>query len=72
MVRRDEMDEPVWDATVFTKNRDRLLNQEILRSFFRRVVGHLLIENRYGLIADAMARLALAYFSVKNGRTNSL
>ena len=33
-----EMDEPVWDATVFTKNRDRLLNQEIARSFFRRVV----------------------------------
>jgi transposase len=33
-----EMDEPVWSATVFTKNRDRLLNQEIARSFFRRVV----------------------------------
>jgi transposase len=33
-----EMDEPIWDVTVFTKNRDRLLNQEIARSFFRRVV----------------------------------
>ncbi len=33
-----EMDEPVWTPTVFTKNRDRLLNQEIARSFFRRVV----------------------------------
>ena len=33
-----EMDEPIWNATVFTKNRDRLLNQEIARSFFRRVV----------------------------------
>jgi transposase len=33
-----DMDEPVWSATVFTKNRDRLLNQEIARSFFRRVV----------------------------------
>jgi transposase len=32
------MDDPVWDATTFTKNRDRLLNQEIARSFFRRVV----------------------------------
>src|SRR6187200_749518 len=32
------MDEPVWTPTVFTKNRDRLLNQEIARSFFRRVV----------------------------------
>src|SRR6184192_1471204 len=26
------MDDPVWDATTFTKNRDRLLNQEIARS----------------------------------------
>jgi hypothetical protein len=33
-----DMDEPIWDPTVFTKNRDRLLNQEIARSFFRRVV----------------------------------
>jgi transposase len=132
-----EMDEPIWNATVFTKNRDRLLNQEIARSFFRRVVeratdlmsdehftvdgtlieawasqksfqrkdggpdddgrnfrgqqrkndthasttdpdarsyrksnsaearlayvGHLLIENRHGLIADAMATLADGY-----------
>jgi transposase len=33
-----EMDEPIWAPTVFTKNRDRLLNQDIARSFFRRVV----------------------------------
>jgi hypothetical protein len=33
-----DMDEPIWATTVFTKNRDRLLNQEIARSFFRRVV----------------------------------
>jgi transposase len=33
-----EMDEPVWTPTVFTKNRDRLLTQEIALSFFRRVV----------------------------------
>ena len=31
------MDEPIWTPTVFTKNRDRLLNQEMARSFFRRV-----------------------------------
>ena len=30
-----EMDEPIWDPTVFTKNRDRLLNQELAQSFFR-------------------------------------
>src|SRR3954447_15931887 len=29
-----DRDEPVWAATVFTKNRDRLLNQEIARTFF--------------------------------------
>jgi transposase len=33
-----DLDEPIWNPTVFTKNRDRLLNQEIARSFFRRVV----------------------------------
>jgi transposase len=132
-----DMDEAIWDPTVFTKNRDRLLNQDIARSFFRRVVeraqtlmsdehftvdgtlieawasqksfqrkdggtdgdgrnfrgqerkndthasktdpdarqyrksngaesrlaylGHLLIENRHGLIADAMATVADGY-----------
>jgi len=34
-----EMDDPIWNPTVFTKNRDRLLNQEVARSFFRRVVA---------------------------------
>jgi hypothetical protein len=34
-----DMDEPVWAPTVFTKNRDRLLNQEIARAFFRQVVN---------------------------------
>lgn len=33
-----ETDEPIWSAIVFTKNRDRLLNQETARSFVRRVV----------------------------------
>jgi transposase len=33
-----DLDEPVWAPTVFSKNRDRLLNQEIARSFCRRVV----------------------------------
>jgi transposase len=33
-----DMDEPIWAPTVFSKNRDRLLNQAIARSFFRRVV----------------------------------
>jgi transposase len=32
------VDEPVWDATVFSKNRDRLLEGEIAEGFFAAVV----------------------------------
>src|SRR5271154_6727268 len=32
------MDDAVWDVTVFTKNRNRLLNEEIARKFFELVV----------------------------------
>src|SRR5215467_5378056 len=31
-------DDPVWDATVFTKNRDRLLEAEVAKEFLARVV----------------------------------
>jgi transposase len=31
------MDDPVWNHAVFSKNRDRLLNQEMARSFFARI-----------------------------------
>jgi transposase len=31
------MDEPVWDPTVFTKNRDRLLEHEVAKVFFEEV-----------------------------------
>ena len=34
-----EMDEPVWNYAVFSKNRERLLNQEVAREFFRRVLA---------------------------------
>ena len=33
------MDEPVWVATVFSKNRDRLLMGEIAEKFFAQVLG---------------------------------
>src|SRR3974377_336168 len=33
-----DMDEPVWNHAVFSKNRERLLNQEVARSFFDRVL----------------------------------
>jgi transposase len=42
-----DMDEPIWAPTVFSKNRDRLLTQEIARSFFRRVV-----DRARGLMSD--------------------
>lgn len=34
-----EMDEPIWAVTVFTKNRDRLLNQAVAQRFFELVVA---------------------------------
>lgn len=33
-----EMDEPVWNHAVFSKNRERLLNHEIAQTFFVRVL----------------------------------
>ena len=33
-----EMDEAVWNHAVFSKNRERLLNEEIAEAFFRRVL----------------------------------
>jgi hypothetical protein len=38
------MDDAVWDVTVFTKNRDRLLKAEVARRFFE-----LLVEEARGL-----------------------
>lgn len=32
-----EIDEPVWNHAVFSKNRDRLLNQEVAQHFFAKV-----------------------------------
>lgn len=34
-----EMDEPVWNHAVFSKNRERLLNQDVAREFFSRVLA---------------------------------
>ena len=33
-----EMDEDVWNHAVFSKNRERLLNEEIAEGFFQRVI----------------------------------
>src|SRR6516225_7644295 len=42
-----EMDDQIWDTTVYTKNRDRLLNQEVAQSFFGQVK-----EQAVGLMSD--------------------
>lgn len=33
------MDEPVWDASTFSKNRDRFMSQQIGRAFFAEIVA---------------------------------
>lgn len=43
------MDDAVWDPTVFTKNRDRLLSGEIHTRFFEAVVGQ---ARERGLLSD--------------------
>lgn len=43
------MDDPVWDVTVFTKNRARLLGAEVARSFFDLVVA---TANERGLMSN--------------------
>lgn len=47
-----EMDEPVWNHAAFSKNRERLLNQELARVFFGRV------------LAQAKAHLSDEHFTV--------
>ena len=47
-------DDPVWDATTFTKNRDRLRDGEILQKFMSKLLGH----------ADVKPLLSSEHFSV--------
>lgn len=44
-----KLDEPVWDVTVFTKNRERLLAGEVSRLFFEQVTAQ---ARAGGLLAD--------------------
>jgi len=44
-----EMDDRVWDVTVFTKNRNRLLDGEISESFFQAVLDE---AREAGLLSD--------------------
>jgi transposase len=59
------MDDPIWDPTVFTKNRERLLQGDIARAFFERVLAqakaqHLLSAEHFtvdGTLIEAWAGL---------------
>jgi len=42
-----DMDEPVWNHSVFAKNRDRILTQDVAHSFFRHVA-----DRAAGLMSD--------------------
>ncbi len=44
-----ELDDPVWDATVFGKNRDRLLRGDVADAFFQAVVDE---AREAGLLSD--------------------
>ena len=43
------MDDPVWDATTFTKNRDRLLAGDVAEAFFQEVMAE---ARTAGLLSD--------------------
>jgi transposase len=57
------MDDEVWDATVFSKNRERLLKADVARLFFEKVLGqaegnHLLSNEHFtvdGTLIEAWA-----------------
>ncbi|MBU6422858.1 MAG: IS5 family transposase, partial [Chloroflexi bacterium] len=58
-----DLDDPVWDVTVFTKNRERLLKGDVAGAFFAAVVGqarqaHLLSDEHFsvdGTLIEAWA-----------------
>src|SRR6476620_8709027 len=43
------MDDPVWDATVYSKNRERLLEADIAQAFFEQVVE---LARQHQLLSD--------------------
>ncbi|EQD26530.1 transposase IS4 family protein, partial [mine drainage metagenome] len=43
------MDEEVWNHSTFSANRDRLLNETVARSFFRKVLA---VAEWQGLVSD--------------------
>jgi len=54
-----EIDEPVWNHAVFSKNRERLLNQEVAQQFFGKVKAQGLMSDEHftvdGTLIEAWA-----------------
>ena len=50
-----ELDEPIWEVTVFTKNRDRLLTDAVAQRFLQLVVARRRRGSRTS-ISPSMAR----------------
>jgi transposase len=71
------LDEEVWDATSFTKNRDRLLEADVAKEFLQRVVEQArsagLISDEHfsvdGTLLEAWA--SLKSFQSKDGKKNT-
>src|SRR6476619_3938357 len=52
-------DDPVWDPTVFTKNRDRLQNGEVFAKFMSKLLNHpqvkpLLSDEHFSVVAVSL------------------
>jgi transposase len=44
-----DLDDPVWDHSTFSANRDRLLNEQVAQAFFAKVLG---LAEWQGLVSD--------------------
>src|ERR1700680_1359107 len=58
------LDDLVWDATVFTKNRERLLEGAVAEGFFAAVVGQ---ARAHGLLSDELSYAGHVLMENRNG-----
>src|SRR5580698_1563514 len=63
------IDDPVWDVTVFTKNRERLLVAEVAQGFFNAVLGQAgaqgLLSNEHFTVDGTLIEAWAGYKSFK-------
>jgi IS5 family transposase len=68
------MDDPVWDVTVFTKNRERLLRGDVAEAFFQHVLDlaraeHLLSDEHFSVDGTLIQAWAGQKSFVRKGTT---